>query len=96
MDDRHLVVNFGSLEVDFRLDGEFRLLGFDLRALGVYHEPRGTDIWSLRVNLGPLGVFVGYIGVKFEPLGVDFGPLRVEFRFYGINLGLMTSMLGIW
>ena len=34
MDVRHLVFNFGSLEVDFRIDGEFRLLGFDFRALG--------------------------------------------------------------
>ena len=77
LDVRHLLVNFGSLEVDFRLDGEFRLLGFDFRALGVYHEPREADIWSLRVNLGPLDVYDGHIGVKFEPLRVDFGPLRV-------------------
>ena len=43
----HLGVNFGTLEVDFRLDGEFRLLGFDFRALGVDHEPPGVNIWSL-------------------------------------------------
>ena len=74
----------------------FGLLGLDFRALGVYHEPREADIWSLQVNLGPVCVYDGHIEVKFEPLGVDFGPLRVEFRFCGINLGLMTSMLGIW
>ena len=66
------------------------------RDLGVYHEPREADIWSLLVNLGPLGVYDGHIRVKFEPPGVDFGPLRVEFRFRGINFGLMTSILGIW
>ena len=77
MDVRHLEVNFGPLEVDFRLDGEFMLLGVDFTA----HEPRGVDIWSLRINLGPLGVYVGHIGVKFEPLRIDFGTLRVEFRF---------------
>ena len=43
----HLGVNFGPLEVDFRLDGNFRLLGFDFRDLGVDHEPRGVNIWSL-------------------------------------------------
>ena len=43
----HLGVNFRPLEVDFRLDGEFRLLGYDFRALGVDHELRGVDIWSL-------------------------------------------------
>ena len=73
----HLGVNIGPLEFDFRLDGEFRLLGFDFRALGVYPEPRGVDIWSLRVNIGPLGVDIGPLGVKIEHLGVDFGPLRV-------------------
>ena len=87
----------GSLEVDFRIDGEFRLLGFDFRALGdIMSLCRGADIWSLRVNLGPLCFYVRHIVVQFDPLGVDFGPLRVEFRFCGINLGLMTSMLVIW
>ena len=43
----HLRVNFGPLEVDFRLDGEFTLLGFDFRALKVDYEPRGVGIWSL-------------------------------------------------
>ena len=97
VDVRHLVVNnFRSLEVDLRLDGEFRLLGFNFRALGIYHEPKGADIWSLRVKAGPLGVYVGHKGVQFEPLVVVFGPLTLEFRFNGINLDLMTSMLGIW
>ena len=60
VDVRHLVVYFGSLEVDFRIDGEFRLLGLNFRALGIYHEPKGSDIWSLRVKAGPLGVYVGH------------------------------------
>ena len=42
MDVRHLVVNFGSLEVDFRIDGKFRLLGSDFRHIRVYHEPKGS------------------------------------------------------
>ena len=60
---------------------EFRLLQNDLKALQVDHEPRGVDIWFLRVNLGPLSVDLRPLGVKFEPMGVNFGHLRVEFRF---------------
>ena len=45
------------------------------------HEPRGVDIWFLRVNLGPLSVDLGPLGVKFEPMGVNFGCVRNEFRF---------------
>ena len=58
--------------------GEFRLLGFEFSALRVDHEPKGLNIWFLRVNLGPL--FVD-LGLKFEPMGVGFRSLRVEFRF---------------
>ena len=72
LDVKHLVVNFGSLEVDFRLGGEFRLPGLDFRALKVHNEPPEANIWSLRVNFGPLGVHDGHIGVKIEPLGVNF------------------------
>ena len=59
---------------------KFRLLEFDFWAQEVDHEPRGVDIWFLRVNLGPLRVDVA-LGVKFEPMGVNFGRLRIEFRF---------------
>ena len=73
----------------------FGLLGFDFIAPGVDPEPLRVDIWSLQVNLEPLGVDLGPLGVKFGPLRVDFGPLRIEFRFFGINLGLVMSMLGL-
>ena len=52
-------------------------------ALEVDHEPRGVDIWFLRVNLRQLSVEFGPLGVKFEPMLVDLGPLRVEFRYSG-------------
>ena len=35
---------------------ELRLLEFDFWAQEVDHEPRGVDIWFLRVKLGPLRV----------------------------------------
>ena len=61
--------------------GEFRLLGFEFSALRVDHEPKGLNIWFLRVNLGPLFVDLGSLGVDIESMGVNFNALRVEFKF---------------